>query len=60
MKTNRKKKLKEKPLFVDDEVGELKAEIARLRGALRSMEKQAKVNLIMTPPYMLKLEGERP
>jgi hypothetical protein len=58
MKTKRKQKLKEETFFVGDEVGELKAEIARLRGALRAVEKLSKVHLIMTPSYMLKLEGE--
>jgi hypothetical protein len=38
--------------------GELKAEIARLRGALRAVAKLSKVNLIMTPSYVLKLEEE--
>jgi hypothetical protein len=46
------------PFFVDDEVGESKAEIARFRRALRAVAKLSKVNLIMTPSYMLKLEKE--
>jgi len=54
MKTERKKKLKEKPLFVDDEVGELTAEIARLRGVIRAMAKIGKTNLKFTPEYMIR------
>jgi hypothetical protein len=42
MKTKRKKKLDERPFFVDDEVRELTAEIARLRGALRAIKRLAK------------------
>jgi hypothetical protein len=33
-----KKKLKKKPFFVDDEVSELKAEIARLPGVIRAIK----------------------
>ena len=57
MKVKQKKKLNEKPFFVDDEREEMKAEIARLRGALRAIQKMAKLNLSWTPSYMLKLEG---
>jgi hypothetical protein len=53
MTAKRKKKLN-----VDDELEELKAKIARLRGAMRAVEKLAKLNLRMTSSYMLKLEGE--
>lgn len=49
-----KLKKNEKPFFVDDEVSELKAEIARLRGALRAVKHVAKMNLSFTPEYMLK------
>jgi hypothetical protein len=40
-----KRKTDEKPFFVDDEVKELKAEIARLRGVIRAMKRIAKTNL---------------
>jgi hypothetical protein len=53
MKVKQKKKLNEKPFFVDDEREEMKAEIARLRGALRAIQKMAKLNLSWTPSYML-------
>lgn len=54
MKTKSKKKLDEKPFFVNDEVDELKAEIAPLRGALRAVKNAAKMNLNTIPRYMLK------
>lgn len=55
MKVKLKKK-DEKPFFVDDEVSELKAEIARLRGALNAIKRLAKLNLSFTPGYMLGIE----
>ena len=54
MKTKRKKKLDERPFFVDDEVRELTAEIARLRGVIRAMAKIGKTNLKFTPEYMIR------
>jgi hypothetical protein len=54
MKVKLKKKSDEKPFFVDDEKEELKAEIARLRGALRAVKRVAKMNLSFTPEDMLK------
>jgi hypothetical protein len=51
--TAKRKKLIEEPFFVDDEVEELKAEIARLRGALQAIAKLAKINVTGTPEYMI-------
>jgi hypothetical protein len=49
-----KKEPKDKQIA--DEREELKAEIARLRGALREVKRIAKLNLSWTPGYMLGLE----
>ena len=48
------KRKSEKPFFVDDEVKELKAEIARLRASIKTIRRIAKTNLSYTPGYMLK------
>jgi hypothetical protein len=47
-----KKEPKDKQIA--DEREELRAEIARLRGALRAVKRVAKLNLSFTPEYMLK------
>jgi len=52
MTTKRKQPLKEKPLVVDDDVDGLRAEVARLRGALRLVLRLAATNLKLTPEYM--------
>ena len=46
MKLKRKKKLNERPFFVKDEVEELKAEIARLRGEPERKKEQEKRRLV--------------
>jgi hypothetical protein len=54
MMRHMKRTINERPFFVDDEVKESKAEIARLRGIIRAIKHIAKINLRFTPESMLK------
>ena len=57
--TTKKEKLHEKPFFVDDELEEYKAEIARLRGALRAIKRLAKNLPSLTEDQVIHIKGIR-